>query len=166
MSFISSLDISTSGMSAQRLRADIIQQNIALQNTYNTSPGGDPYCRQLTIISEKKRFSDVLDKYARMSENNTGVRHSHGVYYLGHVNKYKNAGATVVDVVDDDAPFVPVYAPDNPLADDDGYIYKSNVDNAKEQIDLMAAQRSYEANVSAYKAVKAMLTKAMSLNGR
>ncbi len=166
MSFISSLDISTSGMSAQRLRSDIILQNIAHQDTYNTSPDGDPYCRQLTIISEKKQFSDVLDKYTRMSENNTGIKHHRGVYYLDHVNKYKNAGATVVDVIEDDAPFVPVYDPDNPLADEDGYIYRSNVDNTKEQIDLLAAQRSYEANASAYKAVKAMLTKAMSLNGR
>lgn len=166
MAFISSLDISTSALSAQRLRSDIILQNIANQNTYNTSPDGDPYCRQLVIFSEKKKFSDVLDQYTRMSENNTGVKYSRGVYYLGHENRFKNAGVTVVDVVDDDAPFVPVYDPDNPLADEDGYIYKSNVDNSKEQMDLLATQRSYEANVSAYKAVKAMLTKAMSLNGR
>ena len=166
MAFISSLDISTSALSAQRLRSDIILQNIANQNTYNTSPDGDPYCRQLVIFSEKKKFSDVLDQYTRMSENNTGVKYNRGVYYLGRQNRFKNAGVTVVDVVDDDAPFVPVYDPDNPLADEDGYIYKSNVDNSKEQMDLLATQRSYEANVSAYKAVKAMLTKAMSLNGR
>lgn len=166
MAFISSLDISTSALSAQRLRSDIILQNIANQNTYNTSPDGDPYCRQLVIFSEKKKFSDVLDQYTRMSENNTGVKYRRGVYYLGRQNRFKNAGVTVVDVIDDDAPFVPVYDPDNPLADEDGYIYKSNVDNSKEQMDLLATQRSYEANVSAYKAVKAMLTKAMSLNGR
>ncbi|MBD5138784.1 MAG: flagellar basal body rod protein FlgC [Ruminococcus sp.] len=166
MAFISSLDISTSALSAQRLRSDIILQNIANQNTYNTSPDGDPYCRQLVIFSEKKKFSDVLDQYTRMSENNTGVKYNRGVYYLGRQNRFKNAGVTVVDVVDDDAPFVPVYDPDNPLADEDGYIYKSNVDNSKEQMDLLATQRSYEANISAYKAVKAMLTKAMSLNGR
>lgn len=166
MSFLSSLDISASGMSAQRLRADIIQQNIANQNTYNTSPDGDPYCRQLTVISEKKEFSSVLDKYTQMSQNDSDVKHSRGTYYLGRTNRYKNAGATVVDVIEDDAPFVPVYDPDNPLADEDGYIYKSNVDNTKEQIDLLAAQRSYEANASAYQAVKAMLSKAMTLTGR
>ena len=68
MAFISSLDISASALSAQRLRSDIILQNIANQNTYNTSPDGDPYCRQLVVFSEKKRFSDVLDQYTRMSE--------------------------------------------------------------------------------------------------
>ena len=166
MAFISSLDISASALSAQRLRSDIILQNIANQNTYNTSPDGDPYCRQLVVFSEKKRFSDVLDQYTRMSENNTGVKHHRGTYYLGRQNRFKNAGVTVAEVIDDDAPFVPVYDPDNPLADEDGYIYRSNVNNSKEQMDLLATQRSYEANISAYKAVKAMLTKAMTINGR
>ncbi len=167
MSFINSLDISASGMSAQRLRADIIIQNIANQETYNTSPGGDPYCRQLVVFSEKKKFSDVLDKYASISQRDEDAKkYHHGVYYLDREDRYKVAGVTVADVIEDDAPFVPVYDPDNPLADEEGYIYKSNVDNSKEQIDLLAAQRSYEANASAYAAVKAMLTKAMSLTGR
>lgn len=166
MSFVNSLDIGISALSAQRLRIDVISQNISNQETYNTSPGGDPYCRQLTVFSEKKRFSDVLDKYVQMSNIDYEPDHYHGVYYLGYDNRYKLAGVTVVDVIEDDAPFVPVYDPDNPLADDEGYIYKSNVNNAKEQIDLLATQRSYEANASAYAAAKAMLTKAMSLNGR
>ena len=55
MSFINSLDISASALSAQRLRSDIIMQNIANQDTYNTSPDGDPYCRQLVVLSEKKK---------------------------------------------------------------------------------------------------------------
>ncbi|MGN0674360.1 MAG: flagellar basal body rod protein FlgC [Oscillospiraceae bacterium] len=166
MSFINSLDISASALSAQRLRSDIIMQNIANQETYNTSPDGDPYCRQLVVFSEKKKFSDVLDKYANISNNDDGVKHYRGVYYLNHSNKYSYAGVTVAKVIEDDAPFVPVYDPDNPLADEDGYIYKSNVDNSKEQIDLLATQRSYEANASAYQAVKAMLSKAMTLSGR
>lgn len=162
MSFLNSLDIGGSALSAQRLRMDIISQNIANQETYNTAVGEDPYCRQLVVFSEKKKFSDVLDKFSE----NEGPKYSKGTYYLGRKDKYKYAGVTVAEVIDDDAPFVPVYEPDNPLADEDGYIYKSNVDNSKEQIDLLAAQRSYEANASAIAAVKAMLTKAMSLNGR
>lgn len=166
MAFVSSLDISTSAMSAQRLRMDVIAQNIANQETYNTTPGGNPYCRQLVVFSEKKSFSDVLDKYSNLSAGNGDEKkYSRGVYYLDHSDKYSSDGVTVAEVIEDDAPFVPVYDPDNPLADEDGYIYKSNVDNTKEQIDLLAAQRSYEANVSAYNAVKAMLSKAMTLKG-
>lgn len=166
MGFLTSLDIGGSALSAQRLRADIIQQNINHQEDYNTEPGGDPYCRQLTVFSEKKTFSDVLDKYVRMSDNEPEVRHARGVYFLNHINKFKSAGVMVAEVIDDNAPFVPVYDPDNPLADEEGYIYKSNVNNAKEQIDLMAAQRSYEANVSAVRAVQAMYSKAMTLTGK
>lgn len=168
MSFVNSLDISASALSAQRLRMDIIMQNIANQETYNTSPGGDPYCRQLVVFSEKKKFGEILDKYTELANNDIGdgKKYSRGVYYLNHEDKYKAAGVTVADVIEDDAPFVPVYDPDNPLADEDGYIYKSNVDNTKEQIDLLAAQRSYEANAAAFAAVKSMLSTAMTLRGR
>lgn len=155
-----------SALSAQRLRSDIILQNIAHQEDYNTEPGGDPYCRQLVVFSEKKQFSEVLDKYAEMANMKRTKRYSRGTYYLAHANKYRDAGVMVAEVIDDDAPFVPVYDPTNPLADEDGYIYKSNVDNAKEQMDLMATQRSYEANVSAMRAVQAMLSKAMTLTGK
>ncbi len=164
MSFLPSLDISGSALSAQRLRTDIILQNIAEQENYNTAVGEDPYCRQLTVITEKRKFSDELYKF--QTENNDEPKYRHGVYYLGRASKYKYAGVMVADVINDDAPFVPVYDPDNPLADEDGYIYKSNVDNSKEQMDLLAAQRSYEASASALMAVKAMLSKAMTLTGR
>lgn len=163
MSFLNSLDIGGSALSAQRLRIDIISQNIANQGTYNTAVGDDPYCRQLVVFSEKKTFSEELDKF---STEDDSPKYSHGTYYLSHKNKYRYSGVTVAQIIDDDAPFVPVYDPDNPLADEDGYIYQSNVDNSKEQMDLLAAQRCYEANASAIAAVKAMLTKAMSLNGK
>lgn len=166
MSFLHSLDIGGSALSAQRLRMDIIHQNIANQMTYNTSPGGDPYCRQLTVFKEKKRFGDVLDKYVDMTNAEPEKKYSRGTYFLSHQNKYKVAGVTVAEVVEDDAPFEPVYDPGNPLADEEGYIYMSNVDNSKEQMDLLAAFQSYQANISAVNAVKAMYTKAMSLNGR
>lgn len=160
MSFLSSLDIGGSALSAQRLRMDIISQNIANQDSYNTSTG-DPYCRQLVVMSEQKDFKNVLNKYTTTEEST----HSRGVYYRKNTDKYTVAGVAVTDVIDDDAPFTPVYDPDNPLADEEGYIYQTNVDNTKEQIDLLAAQRAYEANASAIAAVKAMMSKAMELNG-
>jgi flagellar basal-body rod protein FlgC len=160
MGFLSSLDIGHSGLSAQRLRMDIISQNIANQDSYDTSTG-QPYCRQLTVISEKKDFAGVLNKYTS-TEKST---HKRGVYYRANKDKYKLAGAVVTAVIDDDAPMTPVYDPDNPLADEDGYIYETNVDNTKEQTDLLAAQRAYEANASAIEVVKAMMSKASELKG-
>ncbi|MCM1523101.1 MAG: flagellar basal body rod protein FlgC [Ruminococcus sp.] len=160
MSFLRSLDIGGSALSVQRLRMDIILQNIAKQDSYNTE-NGDPYRRQLTVVTEKKEFSEVLNKYTSRSES----YHKRGVYYRAKQDKYRDSGVMVAEVIEDDAPFVPVYDPDNPLADEEGYIYHTNVDNTKEQIDLMAAQRCYEANASAVEAVKAMMSKAQSLRG-
>ncbi len=153
-------------LSAEILRINITLQNISHQEDYNTEPGGDPYCRQLVVFSEKKVFSEVLDKYAEMANMKRTKRYDRGTYYLAHQNKYKDAGVMVAEVIEDDAPFVPVYDPTNPLADEDGYIYKSNVDNAKEQTDLIAAQRSYEANISAKRAVQSMISKAITLTGK
>lgn len=161
MSFINSLDIGFSALSAERLRMDVISQNIANQDSYNTAEG-DPYCRQLVSFQEKITFSDVLNRYTSQMESS----HRRGVYYRKNRNNYTWAGVRVAEVVDDEAPFVPVYDPENPLADENGYIYQTNVDNSKEQIDLMAAQRSYEANVSAINAVKAMIEKAQTLGTR
>jgi len=163
MSFLNSLDIGGSALSAQRLRIDIISQNIANQGTYNTEEGGDPYCRQLVVFEEKRSFADMLDKY---SDTERKSAHSRGVYYLDRDSDSGNgSGVAVKEVIDDETPFTPVYDPTNPYADEDGYIYQSNVDNTEEQIDLLVAQRSYEANASAIEAVKAMLSKAMTLKG-
>lgn len=161
MSFLHSLDIGHSGLSAQRLRMDIISQNIANQSSYNTSTG-EPYRRQLTVISEKKDFAGVLNKYTTKTEST----HRRGIYYRANRDVYKNGGAVVAAVIEDDAPMIPVYDPDNPLADEEGYVYHSNVDNTKEQTDLLAAQRAYEANASAIEVVKAMMTKASELRGK
>ncbi|MBP1548141.1 MAG: flagellar basal body rod protein FlgC [Oscillospiraceae bacterium] len=160
MAFLHSLDISNSGLSSQRLRMDIILQNIANQDSYNTSTG-EPYRRQLTVISEKKDFAGILNKYTTREEST----HRRGVYYRANQDKYRNAGSVITAVIEDDAPMIPVYDPTNPLADEEGYVYHSNVDNTKEQTDLMAAQRAYEANASALEVVKAMMSKAAELKG-
>ncbi len=146
MSFINSLDIGASALSAQRLRMDVISQNIAMSDAYATEEG-DAYRRQMVVFMEKKTFADTL-------EDQVSRRHS---------SKYRLSGVKVTQVVEDETPLVPVYDPENPAADEEGYIYMPNVDKTKESMDMLAAQRSYEANVSAIAAVKAMLTKAMEL---
>ena len=161
MPFLNSLDIGFSALSAERLRMDVISQNIANQDSYNTADG-DPYCRQLTQFQTKITFRDTINRYIAETES----VHKRGVYYRKDRRDFTYAGVRVAAVQDDDAPFVPVYDPENPLADEDGYIYQTNVDNTKEQIDLLAAQRSYEANASAIQVVKSMLSKAQELSGK
>lgn len=141
MSFIKSMDISASALTAQRTRMDIIAQNIANADTYKTEDG-TPYRRQLVVFEEKKTFQSYL------TENKT---------------KRNLAGVQIAAVIKDESPLTPVYEPDNPEADEEGYIYMPNVDKTKETIDGMAASNSYSANVTALNAIKAMAAKALEI---
>jgi flagellar basal-body rod protein FlgC len=163
MAFLNSLNIIESALSVQRLRTDIISENIARQGTINAAAGEDPYRRQLVVVAPKKSFSDVLGEFQSGKSYHVG-----NTYYLsrGPVQETRGNGVAATAIVEDETPFTPIYDPTNPAADEDGYVYQSNVDNTKEQIDLLAAQQAYEANNSALAAVKSMYTKSMSLTGR
>jgi flagellar basal-body rod protein FlgC len=163
MAFLNSLNIIESALSVQRLRTDIITENIARQGTINAAAGEDPYRRQLVVVAPKRTFSDVLGEFQSGKSYHIG-----NTYYLsrGPVQETRGEGVAATAIVEDETPFTPIYDPTNPAADEDGYVYQSNVDNTKEQIDLIAAQQAYEANNSALAAVKSMYTKSMSLLGR
>lgn len=139
MSFLSSLDISKNALSAQRLRMDVITQNISNAETTRTEDG-TPYRRQMVVFEEKKSFRNVLGN-AR--------------------TKYQ--GVQVAKVVKDDSDFKPVYDPSHPDADENGYVLMPNVDQTTETLDMMAATRSYEANLTALNAVKSMAAKALQI---
>lgn len=141
MSFLSSLDISASALSAQRTRMDIISQNIANQSTTKTEDG-TPYRRQLVVFEEDTDFKKYL------SNNKT---------------KTQLSGVKISKIIKDESPFKPVYDPTHPDADENGYIYMPNVDNSKEQIDMLAASNSYTANLTALNAMKSMAQKALSI---
>lgn len=138
MAFLNSINIIGSALTAERFRSDIILQNIANQNTTRTE-SGEPYRRKQVIFQEREQsFSDALKKV-------TG------------------GGVRVTEVVESQEDFKPVYDPDHPDADEDGYVYYPNVNNTEEQVDLMDASRVYEANVSALFVVKAMASKALEI---
>lgn len=141
MSFLTSLDISKNALSAQRLRMDVITQNIANAETTRTADG-TPYKRKLVVFSEKVSFKKVLGEKQ---------------------GEYKYDGVAVTNIVEDQAPLKPVYDPDHPDANEDGYVLMPNVNNAEEQIDLMAATRSYEANITALNAIKSMAKLALQI---
>lgn len=141
---IRSLDISASGLSAQRLRMDVIAQNLANMDTTRTADGG-PYRRRLVTLQEdvdKKPFSSFLPQGK---------------------NTFKGRGIKATKIVEDPAPFKRVFNPGHPDADDQGYVLMPNVDNLKEIIDMMSATRSYEANVTAFNATKSMILKGLEI---
>lgn len=153
MAFLSSLDISAAGMSAQRLRLDIIAQNVANAQTTRTADG-TPYRRQMVVFKEAIGNSD----------NNSGIGDLSFKNVLRERNKdeeYK--GVDVVEVVEDQTPLTPVYDPTHPDADEMGYYYKPNVDLAVENIDSLEASRSWEANKAVFDVVKAMASNALTI---
>lgn len=142
MSFLKSLNISGSALTAQRKRIDIITQNLANIQTTRTTEGG-PYVRKLTILKEQPlSFRKMLN--LRMSGGADG-------------------GVIVDRVVESDEPLIPVYDPEHPDANDQGYVMMPNVNRTEEQIDLMAATRAYEANLTALNIVKAMVIKTLEI---
>jgi len=144
MGIFSSMDISASGLTAQRLRMDVISNNIANVNTTRTEEGG-PYRRQRVIFQERKRdvtFKDLLE---------------------GSFLKQLGAGVRVVAIEEDQSPFKLVYDPSHPDADDNGYVRMPNVNIVTEMVDMISATRSYEANVTAINAAKSMINKALEI---
>ncbi len=138
MAFLNSINTIGSALTAERFRTNIILQNIANQNTTRTEDG-EPYRRKQVIFQERTQsFNEVL-------------------------NNVTGGGVRVTEVVESQEDFRPVYDPDHPDADEDGYVYYPNVNNTEEQVDLMEASRVYEANVSALSVVKAMATKSLEI---
>jgi flagellar basal-body rod protein FlgC len=144
----SSFGISASGLTAQRLRMDVISSNIAQAETTRSSVVNGhavPYRRKMVVFSpNESNFSNMLQ--AQMGREDSTAR-----------------GVKVTAIQEDATPFKPVYNPSHPDADEKGYVYMPNVDITKEMVDLISASRSYEANVTALNASKAMVMKALEI---
>lgn len=144
-SWFDSLSVSASGLSAQRLRMDVISNNIANADTTRTASGG-PYRREMVVLqSANPSFQDTLSSAMQGS----------------NVNQVAG-GVVVSGVVGDTSPFKVVYDPSNPDAVN-GYVQMPNVDVTTEMTDMLEASRSYEANVTAFDAGKQMITDALNL---
>jgi flagellar basal-body rod protein FlgC len=145
MSIFKAMTVSASGLTAERLRMDIISKNIANANTTRTL-AGTPYRRQMAVFKEQgagNDFETMLDK-------------AKGNMTIGN-------GVEVSEVVEDQSDFKRVYNPGHPDADDEGYVLMPNVDVVTEMINLMSASRSYEANVTAINSAKSMAMKALEI---
>jgi len=143
MSFLGSMDISGSALTAQRFRMDVIAENIANANTTRTA-NGQPYRRKLVLLGERQNrvpFSEHLSAAKKATGN----------------------GVAVTRVIEDNSPMKLVYDPSHPDCDEDGYVQIPNVDTVKEMIDMISATRSYEANVTAINAFKNMAMKGLDI---
>ena len=150
MSLMGSLNVSASGMSAQRTRMDFISQNIANVNT-TRDENGDVY-RLQTVVFEEKNDSNFESILTAMQ---TGIsRKSDG---LGD-------GVKITGIAEDHVtPMKMVYDPAHPDADEDGYVTMPNVNTVTEMTNLIDATRSFEANVTAFNATKNMALKGLEI---
>ncbi len=147
MDLLSSIQISASALSAERTRLNVISQNLA--NAYTTrTPQGGPYRRQITVFSAVP-FSNRL-RAAMMNPPHPGAPEP-------------TAGVLVEGIYKDPSPFKRVYDPTHPDADAQGYVTYPNVNIVTEMVNLIQATRSFEANVSAINAAKAMALKALEI---
>ncbi|MEJ9280208.1 flagellar basal body rod protein FlgC [Ureibacillus thermosphaericus] len=149
MSIFSSINTTTSALTAQRLRMDVISSNIAnVDTTRARQVNGEwePYRRKMvTLTANEGTFSSFLNKA------------------VGKNNGVGNGVKVTTINEDNETPFKLVYDPSHPDANEAGYVQMPNVDVLKEMVDLISATRSYEANITVLNASKAMLTKALEI---
>ena len=144
MSLFGAIDISGSGLAAERLRMDVTAENLA--NAQSTQgPDGQPYRRKEVVLRAAGGGFDGALNAAMAS----------GAAPAG--------GVEVVQIAEDTAPNRMVYDPGHPDANADGYVSMPNVDPVTEMVDLIAASRAYEANVTAMQTAKSMFTKTLDI---
>ena len=144
MAFLSSMNISASALTAQRVRLDVASENIAHIGTTRTEAGG-PYRRKMVVFEQAggRSFQDVL----KASSRNAGAK----------------GGVAVTQIIEDEQAFKPVYDPTHPDANEQGYVLMPNVDLLKETIDSMSAARSYDANITALNTLKTVAAKGLEI---
>ncbi len=161
MAYLSDFDISGYGLSAQRFRINIISSNIANANTTRTAEGG-PY-RRRSVIFKATDFSEILNRKIKDDSNMLEYENP-----LNDPSSPKDADPSIMSVVvhkvvRDDKEFRLKYEPNNPDANDEGYVSYPNINPVIEMADLIEATRAYQANVAAFNSTKSIAQSAIDL---
>jgi len=143
MDFLTALKISSSALSAQRLRMDVISSNLANINTTRTAEGG-PYRRRDVVFASQP----AMDSFGEV---------------LNSELEKKLQTVEVVDIAIDSKPPKMVYDPRHPDANALGYVGMPNINVIEEMVNILSATRSYEANVAVISATKSMVAKALEI---
>ncbi|MEN4045965.1 MULTISPECIES: flagellar basal body rod protein FlgC [Sulfurimonas] len=159
--FLNSFDISGYGLSAQRVRVNVISSNIANAQTTRTEEGG-PY-RRKEVVFKAVNFNDVYNK--ALGETAQSAKYQDPLNEGQFGQKVNPAIMSVVvdKIVRDDSKPLMKFEPNNPDADANGYVAYPNINPVVEMSDLVEATRSYQANVAAFQSAKDMANAAISL---
>jgi flagellar basal-body rod protein FlgC len=145
MSFFDSMNVSASGLTAQRLRMDVISQNLANVNTTRAA-NGKPYKRKIALFQEQNKSTQFGTSLENVKNNNL-----------------KGNGVRISRIVEDLKEGAKVYDLGHPDADEDGYVTMPNVNTVEEMVNMISASRSYEANVTSLTTTKTMMAKTLEL---
>lgn len=150
MSIFSALRTSASGLTTQRLRMDVISNNIANAETTRTPEGG-AFRRQQVLVAPNTHGTIPFFNLLR------------GEVQPGVVPGLQTEGVQVMAITEDRAPTRMVFDPSHPDANQDGYVEYPNVNVVAEMTDMLSATRSYEANVTVLNAAKQMARRALEI---
>lgn len=153
MAFFSSMNIVGSGMTAQQARLDVISENITNMNTTRTESGG-AYRRKITVMQAetgKNGFREAMSRAARKGRviSNRGYEQAGGV--------------KIVEIAEDQSELPFIYDPTHPDANEEGYVEMPNITLVKEVTDAMAASQAFNANVTAFNALKQVVQRGLDI---
>jgi len=143
MDFFDALHTSSAGLTAQRLRMNLISGNLANVHTTRTKDGG-PYRRKEPIFAAQAQDMSFERILASQNPDNLPL-------------------VKVVEIIEDGRNPLLKYDPNHPDADAEGYVAMPNINLMEEMVNLISATRSYEANITAVKAAKEMAMKALDI---
>lgn len=136
MSLFNIMNISTTGMSAENVRLNTTASNIANANSVSSS-------YEDTYKARHPVFAAALDQASQ--------------------DQTKGVGVNVLGIVESSKPLQVEYAPGNPMADENGYIYKPNVNIVEEMADMLSASKAYETNVQVADTTKRIFRRVLQL---
>ena len=144
MGMFGAIDAAASGLTAERLRMDVISNNLANVNTTRTPEGG-AYKRKMVVFEPRAQEGMAFAKALSNEIEQTGD------------------GVRVVEITADNTQGSMVYDPNHPDANQEGYVEMPNVNVVNEVVDMITASRAYEANVTAVNTAKSMAMKALDI---
>lgn len=136
MSLLSIFDIAGSALSAQSQRMNVSASNLANADSV-VGPDGEPYRARQVVFQVNPPAGQALGQ--------------------------EIGGVRVASVVQDPSPLKQVYDPTHPMANDQGYIFMPNVDPVAETVNMIAASRSYQANVEVLNTAKQLMAKTLTI---
>ncbi len=149
MGMFDALEISASGLTAERMRMDVVAENLANAQT-TRGADGQPYRRKEVVLGQAAGGGFGSQLQAAMGAGGNGGGTAPG-------------GVEVQAITEDATPGKMTYDPGHPDANEEGYVQMPNVDTVSEMVDLITASRAYEANVTAMQSAKQMFSKTLDI---